>query len=726
MFTVVMVDPRTRPQLDRFLLFFKPFISSGELAFAQWQPQGLDFPSAFPDLADLLKGHAEWRALFIVEPDEINEKNVFDRHNHSNNDIYGSIGAEPDDLIRASQILGGLERKVKATLDYANRGAPETAGAAKKGGAAGMTGNIAAPGETDFSVYLPPRIQTEEITPDPEILKRYRLPVGKPWEIAFLAKRTLFVCKDDACEVKSKITRTADHIPSLFVERNNYPSICRFMVFDIVDRQHLDYEFGLLRFFLAALTYALNAIEPNAIQAYRLYAISGGFDPAIFLATLQSLAQRAASLIAECIRTENGLDWQSYPEDVRPVPDETIQITPREMMPARLQANIGLIGLVKDCPVLDEPQWDTSRRQILAELPFLFRVPERSLAQAVGQTRRQARPGPADLRRMDIHQQQDYEDALDRLAQHIFESRVSLWQEKQACYKALAEADSSIRQKMRTRLTRRQILVTCGVLAGASLTGQVGFLLRSARLGTGQLLLALGIILLMMLVMAGAGWLFLWRDRNKLRELVHDFNERISQVRQAIRISLDRYAVHLSQICSYMKGRATIHRLAELEHERLASLSPDTSRRLLAFSQFRDQLRDLGRIFNVSLGDQEKQRYFSDIESLIDRDDWEKQLLDTCLPEDTQIPLYTFGNNEVGKIRQPYRFLTSLVLIHEEIYERVPSILLDSRQVPPAPGKLAPGPDPLPNPSPGPLPGQEPDPASGTITRIMDPDNGSG
>ena len=219
MFTVLFFDDRSQAEAEKFSILFAPYVSEKKIAIAKWNTEGTGFADSFPDLFGILKGVEKWRAAFVVEPEDLKCKNVYDRPSHAGKNIYAEFEFEKDYIIRASQILGGLRRKVKTLVEKKSE---------------------------DKDGYLPPpEIVTQPVTPPRDLVDLYYLPVTTPLEILYFSKRMEHGEKEDIEELQSKLHDNENRISSLFYERNNYPKICRFIVFDIVDKSHIRYPFML-------------------------------------------------------------------------------------------------------------------------------------------------------------------------------------------------------------------------------------------------------------------------------------------------------------------------------------------------------------------------------------------------------------------------------------------------------------------------------------------------
>ena len=652
MFTVLFFDEQSQPQMEQFSMLFAPYCSDGKIQIAKWNTEGVGFSDSFPDLFGILKGVEKWRAAFVIEPENIKCKNVYDRPNHTAKNIYEDFEYEKDYIIRAAQILGGLRRKVKTKVEQQH---------IEKDG------------------YLPPpEIITEPITPSRELLEQYYLPVIAPLEIAFFSKRMDHGEKEDIEELQVKFSYYENQINSLFYERNNYPKICRFVVFDIVDRKHIQYPYMLFKFFTCLLSYAVNNFEPNLLQAYRLYTIDCLIDKKAMKDFLSVIGSRVASMI-------HGIkDFDSYADMPKLDPQERMEI--HEHVPLvyenfkydKLVAKSDGIGLVKDVPAEEEPMWRSQVNVIMQNFHYFLKVPDRALSLAAVQTREKSKLNIRELRALDRFQMEDFEEYVERTGKEVFEMDTVTLLDRKQYYKTLGEKDERIKKEMKKRMTRSDAGWGFFVAAMLYLLGMIPLIIGAMNADTGHVFGALGVIVFAVAVMGAGGLIMLLRDKKKMRGLIEGFNSAMRRIISEVSDAMDMFSEYLTKVCAFIKGQAMEEELKSIRDNRDYRYSSMSDRLLLAH-QLRSQFIGIAECMDIPYEPLESTQYYDDLNALMFGHDVTAQLMAPVLPEHEQICLNNTMEYTVDHIDAPYRFVTRLFLYYQELFEDIPEELLKER-----------------------------------------------
>ena len=117
MMTVIFYKKSSQPFIDRYKSLFQPFIDKGLLEFCFWDENGREPKDAFKQLAKIVHGVREWRALVVLPPEDnpavkkdkrfaTKEDNPFDYL--CNSDPEPVVKESDVPLIRMAQMLGGV------------------------------------------------------------------------------------------------------------------------------------------------------------------------------------------------------------------------------------------------------------------------------------------------------------------------------------------------------------------------------------------------------------------------------------------------------------------------------------------------------------------------------------------------------------------------------------------------------------------------------------------
>jgi hypothetical protein len=650
MFTVLFFDDRSQAEAEKFSILFAPYVSEKKIAIAKWNTEGIGFADSFPDLFSILKGVEKWRAAFVVEPEDLKCKNVYDRPSHAGKNIYDPFEYEKDYIIRASQILGGLRRKVKTLVEKK----PE-----------------------DKDGYLPPpEIVTAPVNPPRDLVDLYYLPVTSPLEILYFSKRMEHGEKEDIEELQSKLYDNENRISSLFYERNNYPKICRFIVFDIVDKSHIRYPFMLLKFFVCVLSCTLNDIEPNLLQAYRLYTVDCEIGRGAMKSFLGVLGSRVSSLIKSL------KDYDQYAS--MPPLDDFDDIGEPERIPLvyenakydNLIARTNFVGLVKDVPTVDEPEWQRQVSGIMHDFHYFLKVPDRALSLAAGQTRRKSKLDVRELKALDRFQLEDFEEVVEKTGKQVFSMDTVTLLDKKHYYAILEEKDQKVKQEMRKRMTQKHASRGFLVAALLYLLGMVPLLIASFQSDAGHAFAAVGISAFACVLIGLGGYIMLRVDKNRLRSLIDGYNATMHRIIREISDAMDMFSDYLTLVCAFIKGQATIEELRRIRDSHNFRDSAISSRLLFAY-QMKSRIEGIAKCMDIDLVQSGNSQYYDDMDLLMFGNDVAAQLLSPVVPENEKIRLNNTLGYTADRINAPYWFVTRMYLYYQELFEDIPKELFE-------------------------------------------------
>lgn len=646
MFTVMFFDGQSKAHMEQFSLLFNPYCSEGKIAVAQWNTEGSGFNDTFPDLFGILKGKDKWRALFVIEPECLNCKNVYDRPNHVSGKIYAKFEEEEDYVIRAAQILGGIHRKVRTKIvkDLRDR-----------------DGDL-----------LPPMIQTEPVVPPKELLEQYFLPVIPPVEIAFFSKRMEH--DKEAETLQNKLPENEDLIASLFYERNNYPKICRFIVFDIVDSTHIDYRFMLLKFYSCILTYAINDIEPSLLQAYRLYRMDCTIDDAAMQQFLSSAGSRITTLIDALKTYDTYTDMPKLDPDQRLESVERIPLVYENCDYSRLRAGDRYIGLVKNAPLSDETVWNKQAADIMREFGFFLKIPDRALSLAASEARTRSKLDIRELKALDRFQMEDYEEFVEKTGNEVFAMDTVTLFDKKGYYRTLSEKERAVTDEMSKRMTAGNAVRAFLAAAAMLLLGLAPIFVFSAKTGA-ALSGPVAIALFSLGIIAAGGLLMLRSDKRRLKSCIARFNAAMNGIINEISAAMDTFSDYLSRVCAFIKGQAALEELKNIKTNRDLRDSRVAERLLYAY-QLRRQYEGIAECMDTPPAQYEIKQYYDDLNLLMFYRDIGAQLLTPVLPDKEKIGIFNTEQGEASNADAPYRFVSSVSLRYEELYEQIPKEIL--------------------------------------------------
>ncbi len=226
MFTVLIQNEKTLQSFHQHLPLFNHFLNQDhahrQLEVCLWHEDGQTIEEALPDLSRITDGK-QWHALIVRQEDEKEPYFFHNPYDFCSNPLPLSVDEQTENpLIRLTQWLS-------KPLEY----------------------------------YDPTNIQKDEAISGYEGIL--------PESITIVSVRNI----DSLLSVPSSI-RTLQQKD--FVDRNGYPSYCRFVVVDRQEQGPSERMKSDLEFWSVVLMLAYNRLDSSVMSAYRLYAISCQMD----------------------------------------------------------------------------------------------------------------------------------------------------------------------------------------------------------------------------------------------------------------------------------------------------------------------------------------------------------------------------------------------------------------------------------------------------------------
>lgn len=114
MLTVIIYRKSSQQFIDEYRSLFAVYCDAGEIAFCFWDEHGTDIASALPQLASVVHGVRNWRAIVVLPSEEnvhmegmeVKDNNPFDFLCNSEEEPVVEESSIP--LIRLAQMLGGV------------------------------------------------------------------------------------------------------------------------------------------------------------------------------------------------------------------------------------------------------------------------------------------------------------------------------------------------------------------------------------------------------------------------------------------------------------------------------------------------------------------------------------------------------------------------------------------------------------------------------------------
>ena len=319
----------------------------------KWIEAGTTIDTALPEIGNLTDDKKEWRAVIVRYIDdncmaafESDVRNPYDFL--INRDAEDSVEESPIPLVRLTQMLGGvppLEIKFKAEILREAHKAPRT-------------------------IYVPIE-NTQRERAHKELTAKYAFDGKLPSSILIISVRSKSY---QAESLGRSWLAHKESESSEFWKRNHFPSICRFMVYDIEKQGPIQKEADDFGFWYSVMLMAINEWDSSTIQAYRLYTLGVFMNSDAMSESFQMLADRLRDA-KRSIERSIKKDIEGYACEELGLPDFKVEIPVALKIPKVDECTIKKMSfhLLSDGAATDTAIWEKAQRIAENELNALNR-----------------------------------------------------------------------------------------------------------------------------------------------------------------------------------------------------------------------------------------------------------------------------------------------------------------------------------------------------------------
>jgi hypothetical protein len=569
-FTVILLSDCAKTIFDKSKVFFEPFVEDGTIAFCEWNtsPNARTLTDALPDLPKIIRGKARWRAVVVdhaVVGDEAapirDPENPFDFVDNSRSDL--NLEDSPHALIRLAHVLLGYPdmtakrfEPVVAFTDPATRREKRLTASelAQRYPDLPFERAIGQLGQRHNNL----RVQYEEVPYSEaeqarhrELSRQYRMKEVRPSEVVFIATRA--AVEDDSRALLRRAWRTdSEQASSRFVERNDYPPLSRFAVYELLNPENSGYEQDELRLWLSVLSISLNLLPPSSFQADRVYRLGVELNEEVLGDALNTHLSRL-SAIKEHI--------QSLIDRPETPPSTTVaDLVPRQKLHVdfdRLESDdlaVTTTGyhLASDIPRKEDEHWREDFHRLERSAGQFARRPRRVLARAVYDARATFRAlPPIDHTLSEIERSELEDDQLERVRRLTRPSTVGIL-DQDRLKSLLAEHDKQITAYIAQRMRRRAIVLATVLVLLVWVGVFVPHLLQAGGKGSAPLLNSTLVLAVILVVLATTGLLTLVWIRSRLIRMLRRLNTAMRGFANRVTAGADTFAGYLSELATYM------------------------------------------------------------------------------------------------------------------------------------------------------------------------------
>lgn len=720
MFTVIILSEAAKSIFDNSRVYFSPYEEMGDIAFCSWNqsPNARTLREVLPDLPAIIKGKSAWRAVVVDHPrntksqvrkarydlpENRNRENPFDfldntqvelNLRHSNHALvrlshvllgYPSLSAKgfiPVITYRDADTNKRVEKTIgQAISDFLEAGVLTAQDQERLEVLAPSQRNeylfkqaiswIGARHSDVSRIYKRQNYDSGEVKRHKDISRVYHMEELRPAEVYFIATRAP-ITPEENVELGLVWKQYEERDASRFVERNDYPPMTRFAVYEMLEEKNSGYEQDELRFWLSVLSLAVNQVPPSTFQADRLYRIGVSISS-------QDLSEMLNGHMSKLRAAEKVLDRLIK----RPMPDskadmdeilarQKIDVDFERVDKDQLSVTRAGYGLFTDRPVSEYIRWKQDFSQLAAKVRRFSRKPAQMLAYSTSQARQIATASPTSTLSLDDITRADIEETLNEQVKPLLLPATTNILDKKALKKELRKHELNVIHEIRERMTMPVALIAWVVALSVWVISFVPYLIAAATKGSASLRGGIVMTLVVLLVLSLSGLVALIGMWLTLRNKIAQLNDFLHQSAVDVQNGAKAFSAYLSRYVTYRRGRELLRgSLRAKEH-----LGEDRARWTRILERIKARRRDEREIVLSVGGDIRIERYYDGVCEQDFESEERVQKLYRFQPGDSFMPF----NDSGEMIKAPYDFVSGFTLLRLPLYEPEPSQIFDEKE----------------------------------------------
>lgn len=632
MFTVVLMSRAAREEYEAWQELFLPFLENGSVALCEWnhEPHVQTLAAAVPGLSEAIRGKAEWRLLAIGTGTEGRLKDYFaDPENpfdySANWQVEqdegipregASIQESPFPLVRLSHMLLGFPevgvRSFTEDLSYWDKERHERMYESEYIRTKVEEGLTEDEAINEFQELLPTRhdvqvhynqihLSDEDEQAYRRLVKKYEVRQSRPSEVVFFSIRDPIPPRP-VDELREAWKRGDSKRASKFVERNSYHPSCRFVVYDLHGQDHTEYELDEFRFWLSVLTLAINDLPASALQTERLYAIDVNLNSDKLSATLNAhmadLANARERLDRE-IRRPRSVSKLDVDDLLQEIP---VAVSFEHLQGDELSVGTEEYGLASDKPSSNMALWEESFLRVQSASEIFNRKPKRVLAKAVEGTRESQQIAPEFDDPLTDIEREELEEELSQRIHRLTEATTRDILDRQRLNDLLSSHRKGIRSTILGRMSSSTITWSSLAVGGIWLAVFLPALIQAWNVGGTELAATAAILGGIAVTLSLVAYLMLRFMRARLVNQLRDFNHALRAYVSGVKDGASAFAQFLTDVETYMKGRALLDaedERAHVDRVRRQEFTRDLNRIVDVIDREKSLVRSVGRSVEI-------------------------------------------------------------------------------------------------------------------------------
>ena len=569
-------------------LFFEPFLDNKELAFCYWNPMGQNLYDSVPELQDTVGRRKDWRAVIINSStkDSIKKRNPFDVVDYSaiNSMIFPNRQPESDEswenweaewktyfdrltVEKKSVFENALEhplQKLTTWLCFQPEDYILNEVQAKKDVQDWAMEKIGRDDEKASAklehmehAQYKREIRLKEMIRR-SFLAESRLNISCPNEVFCISVRTM---ENSYFNPDSYWNVHQESEYSTFLDRNMYFDKTRFMVFELLPKEHRNFRTDYIRFLASILIFISNPVPGSAMKARYLYQLEVKTDDTP-LCTLITSYDKKLSATMDVIENEMEAIRSEIPDELSDKAAEALFCSPTDVaVPLDPSCNPEKIyvdrdyGFFLDSPENEFHKWSRAYTASKSAVAYILKQRARSVRKGVSRLHLSSDNNDVKISRLTDLQMDDIQDytnnAEDEMVATIPRDIMDT-----SCYTERMDIEAEkIKKVINTRMTKNTALTLGGMCLVLFFISFLPFLLSNGstqkNMSTSMVICfaALGTLVISMLI----SLLFL---RATLRRALKSYNNTAAEIMDEILGYLKQVSKYLSATCNVCRGHA--------------------------------------------------------------------------------------------------------------------------------------------------------------------------
>lgn len=448
MYTVLIQSKKTMDCLQQYYPLLSKSIADDRIGVCQWIESGDTVDTAMPELYDLISHKRSWKAIVVCtvfdEADALyptDPRNPFDFNENKNRDGLTVVDEEIVDceapIIKLTHMLGGLpspEPKFESTVVESENMLPKVE-------------------------YYPIDNEKENIQKqaynswnDKNMFKGQM-----PTEIILIKVRKASLSNDALSSVSASWEVHTEADSSEFWKRNLYPHNCRFLVYDMEQRGLMKQQGDLFKLWLAIVLISENSIDPNVLQAHRLYNLNVLLDNSALTSSFQHTINKLnmakyqieKSIVEDAIENVNDT-----------VPDYFIKVPVLFSLtkPADIHFKANDYKIVKSLDSNDMQTWDNYSRSAKLQLHSLIQDNDRILNRAILHLREKCTYADNEVVSLSKIQEENMKTSLQDVYNNILKQQELLPLSVADTEEEIESANTKVKSILKERISKKQAI----------------------------------------------------------------------------------------------------------------------------------------------------------------------------------------------------------------------------------------------------------------------------